>query len=62
MTTPIGFTRRELIDLMLNSNIHCSVDKFEEVACAIQQKVIDAAGPAVEIKVVEEWTDLRTPS
>jgi hypothetical protein len=54
MTTPIGFTRRELIDLMLDNGIHTSVDKFEALACAIQQKVIDAADAAVKIEVIGE--------
>jgi hypothetical protein len=54
MTAIIGFTRRELIELMLDNDIHCAVDRFENLACAIQQKVIDAAGAAVKIEVIGE--------
>ena len=39
MSNVIGYTRKELILLMLDNGIHCSVDKFEEVAIALQQKV-----------------------
>lgn len=54
MNNVIGYTQRELIEVMLSAGIHCSVSKFEEVAAAIQQKVIDAAGAAVEIKEIGE--------
>jgi len=50
----IGYTTSELIELMLSNGIHCSVDKFKAIAAAIQQRAIGAAGPAVEMRVIDE--------
>lgn len=54
MEAVIGFSRRELIDLMLENGIHTSVDKFERLAVLLQQKVIEASGAAVKIEVIGE--------
>lgn len=54
MTKVIGFTHKELIELMLSNDIHCSVDRFKTMAAAIQQKALGAVGPAVEMRVVDE--------
>lgn len=54
MNNVIGYTQRELIEVMLSAGIHCSMSKFEEVAAAIQQKLIDATGVSVKIEVITE--------
>jgi hypothetical protein len=54
MNQPIGITRRELIDMMMQNGIHTSVDKFEALAVEIQKKVIEAAGVPVKIEVIQE--------
>lgn len=43
MTEVIGFSHKELIEMMLSSGIHCSVDKFKSLALEIQKRAISAA-------------------
>ena len=52
MSNVIGYTRKELILLMLDNGIHCSVDKFEEVAITIQRAAFVGTGLAVEMRVI----------
>jgi hypothetical protein len=52
MNSVIGFTRLELVDLMLDYGIHTSIGKFEVLVAVLQQRVIEASGAAVKIEVM----------
>jgi hypothetical protein len=58
MSEVIGYTTAELIELMLNNGIHCSLDRFKSMAAAIQQKALGVTGPAVEMRVIETLGEL----
>lgn len=50
MNQPIGYTRREITDLMMQNGIHCSVDRFMSLVAALQQRAIDEQAHEVENK------------
>lgn len=46
MTTEvIGYTKKELIELMLGADIHCSVDRFVALAVALQTRALTVDTP-----------------
>jgi hypothetical protein len=46
MSEPIGYTRREIVELMLSNGIHCGVDAFMQLAAQFQQRaLVFAVGP-----------------
>jgi len=62
MNPVIGYTRRELVDLMMHYDIHTSVTKFEALVAQVQQKVIDVSGAAVEIRTLDNSANGRLMS
>jgi hypothetical protein len=54
----INYTTAELVEVMGDAGIHCSLDRFKRVAIELQQRAIRstlcAKGPVVEIRVVDE--------
>lgn len=60
MNGVIGYTRHQLIELMLHCGIHCSVDRFSEVVATLQARAIEQNDKDREVK--QPWRGMAEPS
>lgn len=58
---PIGYNRREIVELMLSTGIHCSVDAFIQLAVALQTRALVYAAGMQKAREVLQGEQIDQP-